>query len=144
MNRRQLANMENEMTKRQMQGCEVLEIDGVDPERALLELRDGKFWDGEPATRKEDGTTPMEDGFYFVELDGGRILNDNIYGPYADVVEAELAAREGPTLTDLNRAITELERKGHLRRVVDEDGVPRYQAVGPLSGKNDPNDEEGA
>ena len=51
----------------QLQGCVVLEIDGVDPKRALLELRDGKFWDGEPATRKEDGTAPMPDGFYFVE-----------------------------------------------------------------------------
>ena len=57
-----LENMENEMTKRQMQGCEVLEIDGVDPKRALFELRDGKFWDGEPATRKEDGTRPRKMG----------------------------------------------------------------------------------
>jgi hypothetical protein len=117
-----------------MQGCEVLEIDGVDPKRALLELRDGKFWDGEPATRKEDGTTPMPDGFYFVELtsDGKRILNDNLYGPYANAMEARIAARKTPTLTDVNRAITELERKGRIRRVVGEDGVPRYQAVGPL------------
>jgi hypothetical protein len=30
-----------------MQGCDALEID-VYPKRALLELRDGKFWDGEP------------------------------------------------------------------------------------------------
>jgi hypothetical protein len=122
------------VTKRQMQGCEVLEIDGVDPKRALLELRDGKFWDGEPATRKEDGTTPMPDGFYFVELtsDGKRILNDNLYGPYANAMEARIAARKTPTLTDVNRAITELERKGRIRRVVGEDGVPRYQAVGPL------------
>ena len=123
------------MTKRQMQGCEVLKIDGVEPKRALIELRDGKYWDGEPATRKEDGTTPMPDGFYFVELtsDGKRILNDNLYGPYADAVEAELAAREGYTLTDLNRVITELEREGRIRRVVGEDGVPRYHAVGPPS-----------
>ena len=129
-----MESVKNEMTKRQMQGCEVLEIDGVDPKRALLELRDGKYWDGEPATRKEDGTTSMPDGFYFVELtsDGRRIVNDNFYGPYANAVEAELAAREGFTLTDFNRAITELERKGRIRRVVDEDGVPRYQAVGPL------------
>ena len=114
-----------------MQGCEVLEIDGVDPKRALLELRDGKYWDGEPATRKEDGTIPMPDGFYFVELDGERILNDNLYGPYADVIEAELAAREGSTLTDFIRAVMELERKGRIRRVVGEDGVTRYHAVDP-------------
>ena len=122
------------MTKRQMQGCEVLKIDGVEPKRALIELRDGKYWDGEPATRKEDGTTPMPDGFYFVELtsDGKRILNDNLYGPYANAMEARIAARKTPTLTDVNRAITELERKGRIRRVVGEDGVPRYQAVGPL------------
>ena len=92
--------MENKMTKRQMQGCKVLEIDGVDPKRALFELRDGKFWDGEPATRKEDGT-PKENGFYFVELrsDGRCILNDNIYGPYADAVEPsrrEKAHDDGP------------------------------------------------
>ena len=81
---RQPANMENEMTKRQMQGCEVLEIDGVDPKRALLELRDGKHWDGEPATRKEDGTTPMPDGFYFVELTSdGKRNQRHVYGPYA-------------------------------------------------------------
>ena len=85
-----MESVKNEMTKRQMQGCEVLEIDGVDPKRALLELRDGKYWDGELATRKEDGTTPMPDGFYFVELtsDGEHILNDNVYGPYANAVEA--------------------------------------------------------
>jgi hypothetical protein len=128
-----MESVKNEITKRQMQGCEVLEIDGVDPKRALLELRDGKYWDGEPATRKEDGTTPMRDGFYFVELtsDGKRIINDIVYGPYANAVEAELAAREGPTLTDFNRAITELERKGRIRRAVDENGVQRYQAVRP-------------
>jgi hypothetical protein len=104
-------------------GCKVLEIDGVDPKRALFEIRDGKFWDGEPATRKEDGT-PKQDGFYLVELTSdGNILNDNIYGPYADVVEAELTARAGYTLTDVNRAITELERQGRIRRVVGEDGV---------------------
>ena len=131
------------MTKRQMQGCKVLEIDGVDPKRALLELRDGKFWDGEPATRKEDGTTPMEDGFYFVELDGGRILNDNIYGPYASAVEAEIAARKTPTMTDFNRAVAELVRKGRVRRVVGEDGVPRYWRL-PALWKDDPHDEEGA
>jgi hypothetical protein len=122
--------MENEMTKRQMQGCKVLEIDGVDPKRALFELRDGKFWDGEPATRKEDGTS-KEDGFYFVELDGGRILNDNIYSPYASAVEAEIAARKTPTMTDFNRAVAELVRKGRVRGVVGEDGVPRYWAVEP-------------
>ena len=114
-----------------MQGCELLEIDGVDSKRALFELRDGKFCDGEPATRKEDGT-PKEDGFYFVELDdGGRILNDHIYGPYVSAVEAEIAARETPTLTDFNRAVTATCRKGHVRRVVGEDGVPRYLAVEP-------------
>ena len=130
MNRRQLANMENEMTKRQMQGCKVLEIDGVDPKRALFELRDGKFWDGEPATRKEDGT-PKEDGFYFVELDdGGRILNDNIYGPYASAVEAEIAARKTPRLRT-STGPSRSERKGRVRRVVGEDGVPRYWAVEP-------------
>jgi hypothetical protein len=86
-----------------------LKIGGVDSKRALLEIRDGKFWDGEPATRKEDGTTPMKDGFYFVELDGDgeRILNDHIYGPYASAVEAEIAARKTPTITDVNRAVTE-------------------------------------
>ena len=91
-----MESVKNEMTKRQMQGCEVLEIDGVDPKRALLELRDGKYWDGELATRKEDGTTPMPDGFYFVELtsDGKGIINDIVYGPYANAIEAELAARE--------------------------------------------------
>jgi hypothetical protein len=118
----------------QLQGCVVLEIDGVDPTRALLELRDGKFWDGQSATSIEDGTAPMPDGFYFVELtsDGKRILNDTIYGPYADDVEAEFAARKVYTLTDLNRVLAELERKGQIHREVGEDGVPRYWAVGSV------------
>jgi hypothetical protein len=30
----------------QMQGCKVLEIDGVEPKRALLEIRGGQYWDG--------------------------------------------------------------------------------------------------
>jgi len=108
-----------------MQGCEV--IAGTDPQRAVLEVRDGKFWDGIPATRKEDGTTPMPDGFYFVELtDDGYILNDDLYGPYADVIGAEIAAREGHTSTDVRRAIAALERKGILVRVVGKDGVVRF------------------
>jgi hypothetical protein len=114
-----------------MQGCEVLEIDGVDPETGSVRTPRRQILGGEPATRKEDGTIPMPDGFYFVELDGERILNDNLYGPYADVIEAELAAREGSTLTDFIRAVMELERKGRIRRVVGEDGVTRYHAVDP-------------
>ena len=131
---RQPANMEDENGKRKERNDEATDarlrgalIDGVDPKRALLELRDGKFWDGESATRKEDGTAPMPDGFYFVELtsDGMRILNDIVYGPYANDVEAEFAAREGYTLTDFNRALAELERKGHIRREVDKHaGLP--------------------
>jgi hypothetical protein len=119
---------------KQLQSCVVLEIDGVDPKRALLELRDGKFWDGESATKKEDGTTPIQDGFYFVELtsDGKRMLNDKLYGPYANAVEAEFAAREGYTLTDLKRVLAELERTGKIQCVVGDDGVPRYRAVGSV------------
>jgi hypothetical protein len=112
-----------------MQSCKILEINGVDPKRALLEIRDGKYWDGEPATTQENGTTPMPDGFYFVELTGdGRILNNDVYGPYADAVAAELAARESPTLADLNAVILQLERDGRVQRVVGEDGVARYGA----------------
>jgi hypothetical protein len=82
----------------------------------------------------------MPDGFYFVELtsDGKRILNDNLYGPYANAVEARIAARKNPTLTDFNRVITELERKGRVRRVVGEDGVPRYEAFGCSSKSDEP------
>jgi hypothetical protein len=73
------------------------------------------------------------DGFYFVELapDAPRILNNELYGPYADAVEAEIAARDSYTLTDFKRAFAQLEREGRIRRVVGEDGVPRYQAIGP-------------
>jgi hypothetical protein len=117
------------MAKQMLQGCEVLELD-KDPERGLLEIRDGKFWDGEPAHLNG---TPVLDGFYFVELapDAPRILNNELYGPYADAVEAEIAARDSYTLTDFKRAFAQLEREGRIRRVVGEDGVPRYQAIGP-------------
>jgi hypothetical protein len=42
---------EDTTMKRQMQGYELLDIN-VEPKRALIELRKGRFWDGEPATKK--------------------------------------------------------------------------------------------
>jgi hypothetical protein len=102
----------------QMRGYEVL--DG-DSKRALLEIRDGKYWDGEPAA------PGMLDGFYFVELtDDDRILDGWFYGPYTDAVEAEIAARKTCTETDFNRAIAKLERQGRIRQVVGADGVLRW------------------
>jgi hypothetical protein len=97
-------------------------LDG-DPNRALLEICDGKYWDGGPAA------PGMLDGFYFVELDNDRIRDGWFYGPYADAVEAEIAARKTCTETDLNRAIAELERTGRIRRFVEEDGEVRFEAV---------------
>jgi hypothetical protein len=74
----------------------------------------------------------MPDGYYFVEVtdDGKNILNDKLYGPYRDAAEARIAARKTPTLSDFNRAIAQLEREGHVRRMVGDDGVPRYKAIG--------------
>jgi hypothetical protein len=102
--------------KQQMEGCKVL--DGTCPERALIEIRNGKFWDGAPAISQKDGST-SKDGFYFVELTPeDYILNDILHGPYANVEDAELAARESYVPSEINRALTELERIGAIRRVV--------------------------
>jgi hypothetical protein len=101
------------MANKTLQGCEVLELN-KDPERGLLEIRDGKFWDGEPVVKEGDDLPPVADGFYFVELtpDGRWILNDKLYGPYATELDAVLAAEDGMTLTDLDRLV----REGFLRR----------------------------
>jgi hypothetical protein len=83
----------------QMQGCKVLKINGVMYSKlAVFEIRDGKYWDGIPATKNEDGTTLMPDGFYFCELtsdsyitkahDGG----EAIHGPYTTAKRAAFAA----------------------------------------------------
>jgi hypothetical protein len=117
----------------QMQGCKVLKIDGVYSKLAVFEIRDGKYWDGKPATKMEDDTTLVPDGFYFCELtsdgyiakadDGG----EAIYGPHKTAKAAERAAREGPTY--IKQIIAELVRQGCVRSMVGEDGVLRFQAL---------------
>ena len=127
-----MESVKNEMTKRQMQGCEVLEIDGVI--RSGLCSSSAMANIGTASRPPEGGWHHPHAGWVLLRRADERwegIINDNVYGPYASAVEAELAARECFTLTDFNRAITELERKGRIRRAVDENGVPRYQAVGP-------------
>jgi hypothetical protein len=117
-------------TKPQLRGCELLKIEGA-PKLGIFELRNGKYWDGVPATM--NGTaTPMPDGFYVCELtrdgfivttDGG----DTVQGPYASAKEAERKTQE--VLAEIEKAGAELEREGRVRREVGEDGVVRYQAI---------------
>jgi hypothetical protein len=120
-------------TKRQLRGCKLLKIEGA-PKLGIFELRNGKYWDGIPATL--NGTaTPMPDGFYVCELtrDGFIATKDDgsntVHGPYASAKEAERKTRKA--LAKLEKVGAELEREGKLRREVGEDGVVRYQAVVP-------------
>jgi hypothetical protein len=100
--------------------------DGKISKRALLEIRDGKYSNGEPAGPS------VFDGFYFVELDDDdRILDGWLYGPYTSAVEAESAARKAVTETELNCILMDLERQGRIRRFVGEDGEVWYEAVEP-------------
>ena len=116
---------------RQLQGCRLLSIEGS-PQLAIFELRNGKYWDGIPATM--NGTaTPMPDGFYVCELtrDGyivqGPTGGDAIQGPYTSIKEAKRRTRKA--LAEVAAIGAELAREGRVRREVGEDGVVRFQAI---------------
>jgi hypothetical protein len=85
-------------SQEQMQGDNALEIEGA-PELAVFELRDGKYWDGEPVVRYGT-TTPPPDGFYVCTLtsDGYIVKDDSggdaLVGPYATAAEAERMTRK--------------------------------------------------
>jgi hypothetical protein len=119
-------------TKKQMRGCKLLKIEGA-PKLGIFELRDGKYWDGIPATR--NGTnTPMPDGFYVCQLgNSGFMVQDpanggnNVYGPYASVKEAE--RRTWKSMAEMAKIGEELVREGLVRREVGPDGVVRFQAI---------------
>ena len=98
-----------------MQSYEV--IAGTEPELALFEIRDGKYWDGKPFTSGQDG-------FYVAErTSNGDILNNSIFwGPYPNAARAKIAVRNVTILT-------ELERKGRVRRVVRDNGKPAFNAL---------------
>jgi hypothetical protein len=76
-------------------------LDG-DPNRALLEICDGKYWDGGPAA------PGMLDGFYFVELDNDRIRD----GVLMRMLSRPRSQREKParkrTSTEPSRSWNEL------------------------------------
>jgi hypothetical protein len=116
----------------QMQGHKLLDAEGA-PKLAMVEIRDGHYWDGE-SFEKNDGT-PAVDGFYFCELtSSGSIVQgddggETLFGPYATAAEAEHAMRD---LWLERRAIAALTRVGLLHRRVGDDGKPRYY-VGVLS-----------
>ena len=98
-----------------MQGCELLDFDR-EPQRGVLEICDGRYWDGEPA-RWPDGT-PARNGYYYIEVaPDGHIVNNNLYGPYVTKMEAVRAAENSPTLTDFDKAVAQLERDGRIRRL---------------------------
>jgi hypothetical protein len=107
----------------------LLGIEGA-PRLAIFELRDGHYWDGEPAT-VNGTTTPMPDGFYVCELgDGGFITKTPerpSRGPYATAAEAERMTRK--TLADTDRDMRTLEHAGLIRRKVGADGIVYCQVV---------------
>jgi hypothetical protein len=119
-------------TKKQLRGCKLLKIEGA-PKLGIFELREGKYWDGIPATRNRT-SIPMPDGFYVCQLtkdgfmvqgsDGG---GNSAQGPYASAKEAESKTRKN--LAEIERVGVELAREGRVRREVGEDGVVRFQAI---------------
>jgi hypothetical protein len=115
----------------QMQGRKLLEIEGA-PKLAMFELRDGRYWDGEPVA-KYGTTTPAPDGFYVCELrDDRRIAQadtggDLLFGPYATAAEAERTMRDA--LKGTGRAYVTLERAGLISRETSAGGVTQFQRV---------------
>jgi hypothetical protein len=112
-----------------MQGWKVFEVENH-AKLVVFELRDGKYWDGIPATRMKEGA--ILNGLYVCELkNDGAIKNVNngrsIDGPYATAAEAESMTRKMGT--DANRHLAALERAGLVRQRVGEDSVPIFQAV---------------
>ena len=109
--------------KQQMEGY--LRCQGTD--RGVLEIRDGKFYDGEPGWFP-GARTP--DGFYWFDLT--EIKNGRLYGPHPSLLEAAAAAASAVVsntnmcLQDIELALKALEARGELESRVRPNGVPQY------------------
>ena len=107
--------------KQQMQGYHLCQ--GTD--RGVVEIRDGKFYDGEPAWFP-DARRP--DGFYWFYLtDDHRIKNGRLCGPHPSL-KAAAASAVAPNLSlqDIELALEALEARGELESCVRPDGVREY------------------
>jgi hypothetical protein len=113
--------MENR--KQQMQGY--LLCEGTD--HGVVEIRDGKFYNGKPAW-VPGARTP--DGFYWFDLT--EIKNGRLYGPHPSLLEAAAAAASAVvsntnmSLQDIELALEALEARGELESCVRPDGVQEY------------------
>jgi hypothetical protein len=107
--------------KQQMQGYRLCQ--GTD--RGVVEIRDGKFYDGEPAwfpgARRPDGF------YWFYLTDDHRIKNGRLCGPHPSL-KAAAASAFAPNLNlqDIELALEELEARGELESRVRPDGVREY------------------
>ena len=94
-------------------------------DRGVVEIRDGKFYDGEPAWFP-DARRP--DGFYWFHLtDDHRIRNGRFNGPHPSL-EVAAASAFAPNLhqQDIELAVEELAVCGVLESRVRPDGVREY------------------
>jgi hypothetical protein len=107
--------------KQQMEGY--LRCQGTD--RGVVEIRDGKFYDGEPAWFPH---ARRPDGFYWFDLtEDHRIKNGRLNGPHPSL-EAAAASAFAPNLSlqDVELALEALEARGELESRVRPDGVREY------------------
>jgi hypothetical protein len=106
--------------KQQMQGYH--RCQGTD--RGVVEIRDGKFYDGEPAwfpgARRPDGF------YWFYLTDDHRIENGRLNGPHPSLEAAAASAFAHLNLQDIELALEALEARGELEGRVRPDGVREY------------------
>jgi hypothetical protein len=110
--------MEN--MKQQMEGY--LRCQGTD--RGVVEIRDGKFYDGEPAWFPG---APRPDGYYWFYLtDDRRIKNGRLNGPHPSLEAAAASAFAYLSLQDIELALEALAARGEIESRVRPDGVRQY------------------
>jgi hypothetical protein len=106
--------------KQQMQGYHPCQ--GTD--RGVVEIRDGKFYDGEAAWFPD---TPSRDGFYwFYFTDDHWIKDGRLCGPHASLEAAAESAVVYLDQQDIELALEALAARGELGSCVRPDGVREY------------------
>ena len=104
--------------KKQMQGYH--RCQGTD--RGVVEIRDGKFYDGEsawfPGAQRPDGF------YWFYFTADHRIKNGRLNGPHPSLAAASAVAHLN--LQDIELALEALEARGELESLVRPDGVREY------------------
>jgi hypothetical protein len=106
--------------KQQMQGCHRCQ----DTDRGVVEIRDGKFYDGEsawfPGAQRPDGF------YWFYFTADHRIKDGRLCGPYPSLEAAAASAVAHLNLQDIELALEALEARGELESLVRPDGVREY------------------